>query len=29
MRNSEKQVLESTIADIKWMLKMKFDKYVY
>ena len=28
MRNSEKQVLESTIADIKWMLKMKFDKYV-
>ena len=28
MRNSEKQILESTIADIKWMLKMKFDKYV-
>ena len=28
MRNSEKQILETTIADIKWMLKMKFDKYV-
>ena len=28
MRNHEKQRLQTTIEDIKYMQKMKFDKYV-
>ena len=28
MRNHEKQILQATIEGIKYMQKMKFDKYV-